>query len=756
VLREMNWASVACGATGLCLVLSLAGCRRSAQSHVERGDAYAAKGDTAAAILEYRNAAQKDPTFAPARSKLADTYARQGNGPAALAQYVRAADLLPGDTKAQLKAGSLLALSGQLQEARSRAEKVLARDPNNVDALVFRANVLSNLKDIDGALRDIQRALALDPRPMLYTNLGALQAAKGDVRAAEASLRRAVDVAPKLVDARAALAQFLAASGRSEEAEREFKTTLQYDAAHSFTNNWLADFYLGTGRPALAETHLKALADKDRTGQSAVRLADYYIRMQRPDDAIAVLKASAGRPESWATARTKWAEVLVSQGKKGEALRVIDEVVAKQTAAAPARVLRGKLLLEANRLDEALVEARSAVGVDPANGESHFLLGQVQEARRQLDAAAAAYGEALRINPRASAARARLAVIEMQRNNLPLATQLAEHAVVGRPNDFTARLVLARTLTMRGELARAAVLTDALVREAPNSAFVQNQAGLLASARGDRGAARAAFEKSLELDGSLLEPLTALVSFDLAEKQGARARARIEARLAGDKRNGGLLSLAGRTWLATGDPAKAEAFLRQAIQVDAADPDAYGQLAHLYISQKKLEEAVKALDTLAASQPKDVAPPTLAAMVLQSQGKEAEARSRYERIVDVNPRAAVASNNLAWLHASKNEQLDRALELAQAATASRPEDPEFNDTLAFVYLKKGLPDLALAPLKLAVAKQPENPAFLYHLGLAYAGAGNKRAAREAIEQALRLRPAFPQADEARRILQTLD
>jgi len=93
------------------LVFSLAACSRSAQTYIERGDAAVAKGDVAAAILEYRNAIEKDPLNGDTRLKLAEIYLKQGNGAGALAEYVRAADLLPANIDAQVKAATLLGLA---------------------------------------------------------------------------------------------------------------------------------------------------------------------------------------------------------------------------------------------------------------------------------------------------------------------------------------------------------------------------------------------------------------------------------------------------------------------------------------------------------------------------------------------------------------------------------------------------------------------------------------------------------------------
>ncbi len=362
----------------------------------------------------------------------------------------------------------------------------------------------------------------------------------------------------------------------------------------------------------------------------------------------------------------------------------------------------------------------------------------------------------LKLNPRASQAQVRLAMIEMQRNALPAATQLAEQAAAAQPGNLGAQLVLARALLARGDLERATAVTQRLIQEAPDSAVVQNQVGMLAMAKGDRAAGRAAFEKALTLNDRLVEPLMALVALDLAEKKTAEARARVEQRLQKTPDNSTVLALAGRTWAATGDLAKGESLLRRAIEADASNFEAYSELARVYLAQKRLDEAVAEFDKLAAKQPNAVGPRTMAALILQAQGKEADARGRYERLVELDPRAAVASNNLAWIYASKGEQLDRALQLAQAAKAEIPDHPEVNDTLAFVYLKKQLPALAIPPLRLAVEKDPNNPSFQYHLGLAYSQTGDKTSARQALEQALKLKADFDGADDARKVLATLN
>ena len=753
-MQVPHWIRMLLGA--VLVALTVAGCSRSAQSHLERGNAYLEKGNVDAAVLEFRNAVQKDPMFAPARLKLGELYLKRGNGAGALGEYVRAADLLPKDADAQLKAGSLLLAAGRAQDAIARADKALAINPKNPDALVLRGNALAGLKDLDGAIAQIQQAIALDPSATHQANLGVLEFAKGRREEAEAAFQQAVATDPKSVLARLSLAQFLWATGRVEEAESAFKAALALDAGNVAANRALATFYLASNRASEAEPYFKKVAGASDDPAAKLALADYYVMVKRSADALAVLEQLSTAPRTWALARSRVAALLYADGKTADAHRTIDEVVAKQPAYSEARVIRSRFLLAEGKTDQALADAQEAVKVEPRNVEAHYLLGTIYQAKRDLDAAAKSFGEVLRLNPRATAAQVKLAGIELQRGSLTRATELAEESVRREPRSLEARLILARSLLARGELDRAATVVRELLDAFPQTGAAHAQAGLLALRKGDRAGGRAAFEKALTLDPTLMEPLTALVTLDVSESHADRARARVEARLKKAPHDSAVLLLAGRTWASTGDKAKAEELFRRAIDADASNFDAYALLGQLYASEQKLERAVAEFDKLAALRPGAAGPPTIAAMIVQAQGKEDEARRRYEVIVEKDPKAVVASNNLAYMYAAKGEQLDRALQLAQAAKAGAPENPAVSDTLAFVYTKKQLGSLAIPLLRQALEKRPSEPVFYYHLGIAYSQAGDKAAARQALERALRLKADFEGAEDARRLLRSLE
>ncbi len=752
-MHAPRWIQLTLGAA--VIAASVGGCSKSAQDYVTRGDAQLQKGNVNAAVLEYRNAVQKDGMFAPARLKLADAYVRQGNGSGALAESVRAADLLPNDADAQLKAGALLLVAGRAQDALGRADKALAIKPKRADALLLRANALAGLTDLDGAIEQIQQAIALQPTADSQASLGFFEAAKGRLPEAEAAFRQAIATDSKSVTAHLALARFLAGTGRAAEAEGEFKAALAIDAGNLLANRYMAAFCIAFSRAAEAEPYLKKVADTSKDPNATVALADYYVWMRRYADALAVLEKLSATPRAWAVAKSRAAAVLYADGKPSDAYRTIDEVVAKQPAYSEARVIRARFLLAEGKADQAFAEAQEAVKSEPRNAGAHYLLGSIQREKQNLAGAAASFNEVLRLNPRATAVQVQLAAIELQRGEFASATQLAEQALQRAPRSLEAKLILAGSLIARGDVDRATTVTRELVEAFPQAGAAHAQAGLLAMRKGDRAGARAAYEKALALDAALLEPLAALAALDVADGKGAKARARVEARLQKAPRDSAVLVVAARTWAGTGDWAKAEEFLRRAIDADASNLDAYSLLGQLFLSQNRLGEALTQFDTLAARQPGAVGPQTMAGLILEAQGKPDEARKRYERLVETDPRAAVASNNLAWMYASRGEQLDRALQLAQAAKAELPENSAVNDTLGYVYIKKQLPSLAIPALRLAVSKEPGNPAFYYHLGLAYSQLGDKAAARQALEQALKLKADFDGAEDARKLLSTL-
>ena len=315
-----------------------------------------------------------------------------------------------------------------------------------------------------------------------------------------------------------------------------------------------------------------------------------------------------------------------------------------------------------------------------------------------------------------------------------------------------ARLLLARTQIAKGEIAEAGRTVVALVKEVPSVAAVHTTNGALQYAKRNRPAAREAFVRALMLTPGDLGALQWLVMLDLEEKKPADARARMDARLEETPEDARVLLLAARTHASTGDVATAERYLRRAVAADPLLLDAYGSLTQLYVAQGTLPQARAEFGEVVKRQPESVAARTVLGMLYEMEGKDADAEREYETALALDQRAGIAANNLAWILAETDRDLNRALALAQTAYAQLPDDARIQDTLGWVYFKKGMYPQAVDQLQRAANADARNPMTHYHLGLALVRSGNSQRGTAALREALRLNPTFEKAADAQKTL----
>src|SRR5215813_10327348 len=140
----MRTGFVAALATAL---LVTAGCNRSPQKFIAKGDQAYQQGKYADAVLYYGRAVQRDPRLGEAHFKLAQTHMKMKSWPAAFAELQRTVELQPNNWDAQLELAG-----GRKNEARDRAELILKANPGNADAHLF-------LADADVALGNTEKAL---------------------------------------------------------------------------------------------------------------------------------------------------------------------------------------------------------------------------------------------------------------------------------------------------------------------------------------------------------------------------------------------------------------------------------------------------------------------------------------------------------------------------------------------------------------------------------------------------------------------
>ena len=748
-----------CGALFLALATGVA-CSQDPEvakrQYLAEGDQYMTGKKYTEAVLSYRNAVRLDERAGESRMKLADALLAAGDGQNGLRESVRAADLLPDNAEVQLRAGSLLLLAKQYPEARARAMTVLAKEPQNPRALILLGNSLAGLQELDAAIEQVEQAIDQDPlRTFSYENLGNLYIAKGDQDAAEGAFRRAVAATPKSVLAHVSLANYLWARGKRDEAERELKVAIEIEPTSTTANRALATLYLTQGKGKEAEPYLQAYAAESRTTEARVGLADYYISARMIPQAAEVLNALVKEADGFAPATLRLAGLDFAANRKPEAYAKVESVIAREPKNPMGLELKVRFLLADQKFPEALAAANALVEADPTSVRGRYLQAVGLEATGAIDEAITGFQAVLAARPAETAAQIKLARLHLVRRNYQGALSLAQQAVKARPQSVEAHLVYAQALFRTGDMTNAERELVMLAKAAPSSADVHAWLGLVHETQKNPGAARRAYERAFELNPQSSAALAGLVTTDLAEKRNASALARLATQLAARPNDPALVMMSAMTHTQLRDFDKAETAYRRVLELDANNLEAYTRLGALYVAQNRLDEAAKAFEEMTRRDPMPVAAETMLGTIKAVQKKPQEARRHFERALELNPRAAVAANNLAWDYANSDGNLDVALQLAQTAKAERPDVAQITDTLGWIYYKKGLTALAVSTLGEATRQEPSDPGIFYRLGLAYLQDGKKEEARTSLQHALKLNPKFSAADEVRRVLATI-
>jgi putative PEP-CTERM system TPR-repeat lipoprotein len=738
-----------------CVVLLSIACSSEAakQRHFQRGEQHFADGRYADAIIEFRSAVGLDEHWGEARYRLAEAYAANAEPERASREYVRAADLLPDDARAQLKAAAYLLLDDKDEDAKARALRVLARDPGNVEAQVALGNALAGLRDLDQAAATVMDAIALDPaRSQSYLTLARIRVAQGRADEARAAFERAVTTDSRSVTALLARANFQWSVGELDAAETTLKRVLDVDGGNIVTRRVLAALYLASGRVADAEQHLQFVADVTHTVDARLSLADYYLMTRRYDEARGILTPLRDEPAARGAADTRLANIAYAQGSTAEARQLLEAVLAAEPNNESAHTLKARWLLDEGQPEQALEHARVAVSAR-AHVPGLYVKAEAEARTRRSADAIRSLLAILERNPRDADAQTRLSSLHLARNEIDSAVLAAEQALAIAPDSVNARLALARALIARDDFKAAAAELARARDRAPADASVQVVAGVLEMREGDRRAARAAFERALELDSGSREALEGVVSLDVMLGHASAARKRIEPRLASFDRDSELLVLSAKVLLADGAPAAAEAALRRAIALDPLDVDSAALLARVLNQQGTLDSSLAAFDDAATREPGNLAARVMGAIIVHTQGKTDEATRRYQAILQIEPRAVLAANNLAAIYADEGTNLVEAQRLAQSAAEQLPAHAGIHDTLGWVYLQRRLYGPAMMQFRQSIAADSANSVYHYHLGLALVRSGERSRARESFQRAMKLNPRL---EVARRALAGLD
>jgi tetratricopeptide (TPR) repeat protein len=142
---------------------------------MNRGNAYAAKGEFERALRDYNESINLNPSNAGAYVNRALALAKQGDFEGALNDYGQAILLNPRQWEAYFNRAAELRDCGELREAVDDLGKVIEIKPEFVGAYMNRGNIYIRMGELDKAITDYNTALSREP------NLADLYVARADI-----------------------------------------------------------------------------------------------------------------------------------------------------------------------------------------------------------------------------------------------------------------------------------------------------------------------------------------------------------------------------------------------------------------------------------------------------------------------------------------------------------------------------------------------------------------------------------------------
>ena len=739
-----------------CLVLfGLAGCSRSPQVYLEKGNKFASEHNYQEASIQYRKALQKDPQFGEATYRLGLSELEQANLLEAYRLLVRAVELMPENTAAKVK---LADVSLGLYWANPQRPKIaydqvvklsdqlLAKDPNSFDGLRLKGSQAMLDRQPKQAIDYFTKANAVKPMQAgTVSELVQALLADGQKQPAERLALQLIDKERKFEPIYKVLYTYYIHENRVSDAEELLKKKVVNEPGDPDSLLQLARHYARTRKPEQMNLVLQRLIDDPKTfPKGRFQVGDFYAQSGDWQHALEQFEAGArlNGPDKL-TYEKGIVNALMASGKREEASKRLDSLAKEYPKDLEIKAVQASAWVLSRQ--PALVQAAIAQLEDLTKQKPNELnlkygLAQAYRAARNWDAARAQFQEILKRNKASLDARLGLAEMGLAQDKAAETLRYAGEVLAVQPEHRGASLLRSAALISMRNYPEAHRELSRVLKASPQDRDAQIQSGTLAILEKNYKEAEKTFGNLREKGDQDLRSLTGLVNAYVAERQFDKAIGVLDDDVKRSPNASGPRRLLASTAISAG---RYDVALEQYTKLIAAEPDSpelYMRLAGVHQLKGDRTGVIADLEKAKQVAPKSASASVALASFLQQAGRLEEAKANYQRSLELQPDNIVALNNLAYLLAETGGNLDQAQTLAQRAQQKQPNILTISDTLGFIYLKKNLHDSAIQIFNVAVRKQPENPTYRYHLGLALLQKGEKERARKELQTALTKSP----------------
>ncbi len=490
---------------------------------------------------------------------------------------------------------------------------------NDAASYVNSAQAYAAKNDYRAAAIEAKNALQKDPdngeARLILANTLLVQ---GEAAGAEAEVRKAI--ALHMPDDRTypLLARTLAAQGQYDKLASELgERKLATPAARAEVDGWIAIGALAKGDSDRAKQLAEAaLADDPNNGRALLILGQIDAQRGDPSAAqVSIDKALAKSPNNLEALLMK-AQIEIGEGKRDDAVKLLDDAIKAHPEAIAARYMRLALAVTGGHLDEAKAQLAKMKEVQAKDLRTVYGDALVSYASRDFRHAHEAVQQVLGARPDDIAALYLSGMVGYQLGTYSTAEEALRKVVAKAPGNVDARRALAMVYLRTGRGPEALDTLQPALHSAPDNAMLLRTAGEAYLASGDTSQAASAYERANSIDGG--------------KDMGSKVRL-AQVRLAGGEADRAIQDL-------------------QKLSVDDASnaqPDIALFFAHL--RKREFDKALATTDAIAKKMPKSAVPHDLRGLVALAKRDLTNARSEFEKALEVQPDYFAAAYNLATL-----------------------------------------------------------------------------------------------------------
>jgi len=586
-----------------------------------------------------------------------------------------------------------------------------SRDPKvRRDKFLQSAERYFQKGDYRAANIQIQRALQADPKSSeAHYHLALTDLRLRQWQDAYRSLQKSLEFDPNYVPARLELASLEFAARQTARARQDIELALTKEPSNLQAHQLL-------GQIALSEKDYdRALHEFETAQQIAPKNpmpfaqgADTYVLMKKYPEAQQAFRHAINADASYISAYLDSAQAYRLQGDSSSELGVLQEAIQRNPKQAAPYLAVGAAYVrqgQSGQLPTLFSSLRSATGDDPtvllAIGQFYFATGDAPRAKANLN-------DALAKDKKNNIIRKRLIEIELNQHEWDQAESLNGQLLKADPKDPDARLFQARLQFVRGAKAQAITSLEQLVHDSPEMALPRFYLGLAYANQGVAAQAITALNDTLRQDPNFIWAYVGLA--ELHAQQG--------------------------------NPKLALEFANQALAHNPNFVPAILLQSNAYMQLGDFSTAVARLQSLAALQPKNTAVLERLAVAAINQKQYASAEQRLEQALQLQPEYVPAMMDLVQLYGMEKRTIDQIIGRIQQQIERSPEQSSFYEIIGDAYVAKGDSGKARQAFENALKLNQSSTEARLQLARLYASEGKLPEAIQNAENMMQSHPDF--------------